>query len=746
MSPSPARATHLRTDVQGLRAVAVVTVVLGHLDLGPLTGGFVGVDVFFVVSGFLITQLMLREVARTGGLSLTDFYARRARRILPAASLVLVATAVASALWLGPLRAPEAFVDVVWAAAFAANVRFAERGTDYFALDLSPSPVQHYWSLAVEEQFYVVWPLLLLAVVLLARRRHRARASDRAAGPDQPAQPAQPVPLGALAGVLVVVAAASLAWSAHRTGETPTAAYFSSLTRAWELALGALGAVAVAAWPARRTLPRAVVEPLALAGLAAVGWACLRLTPATPFPGTAALVPVLGTLAVLLAGATATRSLVDRALSLRALQLLGGWSYSIYLWHWPLVVIPSVHVDRALTLGEKIALAGLTLLLAALTTRLVEDPVRRARGLALPWRGLVLYPTTLALVVSSAVAAGAYVQRTQGEVGRGAAITLPDDWRRELGTDDPATALVRASARASREGRAVPRRLSPPLTRLLDSTADLAGCDYRDDTNRELCPRGDQDAERTVVLLGDSHARHWIPALEPIAEQAGYRAYYLAKPQCVPWLVTSLRGGTEEPFTACDDFKRWALEQVERLQPDLVVVSSSPGTSRGVLVDGEVVDDPEETARAVRRGTTALLERLDAAAGRTVLLADVPILADDPGPCLSSRPRSLRACLTHERPDHRAAAAAQVRAADASGVASVRTRQWFCAGDDCPAVVGSTVPYRDGGHVTTQYAEQLARPLGLSLGLLRRRSSRSAPGRRRCSATGRRGGPAPAAP
>ena len=179
----------LRADIQGMRAIAVLSVIAAHAQLGPFAGGFVGVDVFFVISGFLITQLLTREVERTGRLSILGFYARRARRILPAATLVLVATAVASALWLGAVQAPTAFADIGWAAFFAVNVRFAGLGTDYFAQDLPPSPVQHFWSLAVEEQFYLVWPLVMVLLLLAARTWGRAASSTGSRAPARPPGP-----------------------------------------------------------------------------------------------------------------------------------------------------------------------------------------------------------------------------------------------------------------------------------------------------------------------------------------------------------------------------------------------------------------------------------------------------------------------------------------------------------------------------------------------------------------------------
>ena len=225
-----------RDDVQGLRAIAVLTVIASHAGVPFLPGGFVGVDVFFVISGFLISQLLFREVEKSGRVSIPGFYARRARRILPAATLVTVATIVASAIWLSAIDLLEVVKDALWAVFFAANIHFAAVGTDYFAAEEPPSPLQHYWSLSVEEQFYLVWPALLLVLVLVARRRAAA------------------LPQRLVFGVLLVVTVASFVWSVVSTSSDPLAAYFSTPARAFELGLGALTALvapAVAArWPA----------------------------------------------------------------------------------------------------------------------------------------------------------------------------------------------------------------------------------------------------------------------------------------------------------------------------------------------------------------------------------------------------------------------------------------------------------------------------------------------------------------
>src|SRR6187402_3292258 len=260
-----------RADVQGLRAIAVLTVIAGHAGVPFLPGGFVGVDVFFVISGFLISQLLFREVEKSGRLSIPGFYARRARRILPAATLVTVATVVASAIWLSAVDLLTVVKDALWAVFFAANIHFAAVGTDYFAQEEPPSPLQHYWSLAVEEQFYLVWPALLLLLVLVARRRA--------------------LPKRLVLVVLLVLTLASFVWSVVSTSTDPLAAYFSTLARAWELGLGALTAL-VATTVARR-LPSSARGLLCVAGLGLIALACLVYGDQTPFPGSAAAIPVV---------------------------------------------------------------------------------------------------------------------------------------------------------------------------------------------------------------------------------------------------------------------------------------------------------------------------------------------------------------------------------------------------------------------------------------------------------------------
>jgi peptidoglycan/LPS O-acetylase OafA/YrhL len=357
-----------RPDVEGLRAIAVLLVVLEHAGVPALRGGYIGVDVFFVLSGFLITGLLLREQERDGQVSLPQFYARRARRILPASTLVLVTTVAAAFILLGTNRAIRVTTDGQWASLFAANVRLIEQGTSYLSAQLPPSPLQHYWSLAVEEQFYLVWPFVVWAVIRLGSGR-RLRTS--------------------LAGILTGIIAGSLAWSVWQTGVSEAAAYFSPLTRAWELAAGALLAVAV---PALLRLPTRLGVALSLFGLLSIITAALLFDGDTPIPGYAVALPVGGAF-LALAGCTIAPSRgSETLLATRPLQWIGKRSYAWYLWHWPLLAIVAARIGHPATTLENVAICMIALSIAAISFSLIEHPIHRSTRLmaGTPWLSIAL--------------------------------------------------------------------------------------------------------------------------------------------------------------------------------------------------------------------------------------------------------------------------------------------------------------------------------------------------------------------
>ena len=364
-SPSPptsgraAAGQRFRPDIEGMRAIAVGLVLLFHGFEEPFTGGYVGVDVFFVISGFLITSLLLNEQVKSGHISITRFYARRVRRILPASTLVVLFTVFATYLWLGFIAGNEAAEDAKWTALFAANIHFALVGTDYLGSQLPPSPLQHMWSLGVEEQFYLVWPALFLVLVVLVRgARHR----------------------NALAAALLLIIGCSLAWSVIQTSVNQTWAYFSPLTRAWELGLGAL--VAMLTPILGRLRPLWIAELLAVSGLAGIAVSAFTLTSSTPFPGSAVALPVISSGLLIAAGCANHRTVVGRALSVRPMQWVGARSYSLYLWHWPLLIIPAQYMGHDLNAVQSASWLLLAVLASAITYRFVENPLRRSRFLA----------------------------------------------------------------------------------------------------------------------------------------------------------------------------------------------------------------------------------------------------------------------------------------------------------------------------------------------------------------------------
>ena len=356
-----------RPDVEGLRAVAVGAVILFHAKLVRFTGGFVGVDVFYVISGFVITGVLLRKLEASGSLGFKDFYARRARRILPAAGLVLLVTVFASYHWLGFIRGAEVADDARWSAVFLGNFHFLSIGTNYFASQLPPSPLQNYWSLAVEEQFYLVYPCALaLSLVVIPRLSVRHKVMI-------------------FTGIVIL---GSLSWSIYQTSADPYGAYLSSLTRAWELAVGGFVAAGTQYWLRIR---RDVALYMTWIGVGGIFVAATEFTGNTPYPGWAAVLPVASAALIIIGGMSAGRWGAELLLGSFVFRWLGKLSYSLYLWSWPLLTIAVQSASKPLSVTQRLLTILVSLVLAALTYALIENPIRHSKWVARSWwRGILL--------------------------------------------------------------------------------------------------------------------------------------------------------------------------------------------------------------------------------------------------------------------------------------------------------------------------------------------------------------------
>ncbi len=341
-----------RPDIQGLRAIAILLVVLYHAHVPGIRGGYVGVDVFFVISGYLITSQLVREVAKSGRLSLTRFYLKRVRRLLPSAVIVIVGTLGVAWAFAPPLLSKSLSVDGIFAALYTLNYRLAVEGINYQNAGAAPSAFQHFWSLGVEEQFYLFWPLLIVFAVMLTRRWW---------------QDLLPV-------FLLAVIVVSLYISQYLLAADAPMSYFSVESRAWEFGVGAI--VALAAEMLARMRPNIRLW-ISLSGLAAIIFSGFFYTDATQFPGIHALVPVLGTALVISAGC-GTRIRSEAILDNRVMQWLGTVSYPWYLWHWPILILaPYIWPQVTFTWIVNLGLMVFALLLAAATYYVLELPVRK---------------------------------------------------------------------------------------------------------------------------------------------------------------------------------------------------------------------------------------------------------------------------------------------------------------------------------------------------------------------------------
>jgi peptidoglycan/LPS O-acetylase OafA/YrhL len=686
-----ARGEHqrFRPDVEGLRAVAIVLVVLYHVHAGLAPGGYVGVDVFFVISGFLITGQLVRELRTDGRISFVGFYARRARRILPAAMLTLMVTALASALLLNPLAAKRALGDVLPAIFFGANFHFAAQGADYFNAGLSPSPIQHFWSLAVEEQFYIVWPVLLVvsSLVWLGVRRRSGRG-----------QAGRPV-IGAVAVVLAILAAISLMASIRQTATSPSWAYFSIVTRAWELAVGAAVALAL---PLVARLDRRLAIPLSWVGLSCIALAAALFSDTTPYPGDSALLPVLGAAAVICGGsALASRRFGAEAL-LRTppFQRVGAWSYSWYLWHWPALVLAAAVLGHALSEIQAIAVALVSLVIAVMSFVLLERPIRRiqivvrrpALGLS---AGGVLAAGAVAIVVLSGSLVGPLVSAAA------APVKLPVPYK---------LASLRADLIAGARTVGVPSNLRPALSALGSANPRIIadGCELAFGQDQiKPCIYGDRGSHTTVVLFGDSHAGHWFDALNWISNRRHWRLVVITKEGCTPAEVTF----RDDPDSLCARWREEAKDRIASLHPALVIVSwarwREPLASQKAGV-------PTGYGDAWQDGLAAIFQFLRRSANHVIFISDTPYPQGSAPDCVAGHLSDVRPC-TRKRRDGTvlpAIKAAELRIAKQERINSIDPTSWFCAPKVCPVIVGNILVYHDKSHMTTAWSRFIAPILG----------------------------------
>src|SRR5215471_427882 len=522
--PKPAK---FRPDIEGLRAFAVLSVVLYHAGLFGVHGGFVGVDVFFVISGFLITRLLLESVGERGIRALPTFYTRRIRRLLPAAMTVVVATVVADRIWGPPLSVRPTAVDGIFTTFYGLNYRLAVEGTQYLNEGNAASPLQHFWSLGVEEQFYLCWPILIVLIVLLGRRHRR-------------------VLLGLLLAAIVL---ASFRYSVFLTPADAPWAYFSLGTRAWELGLGALvalGASQLARLPA----------PIALAGgwlaLAAVIASAFVLNGQTPYPGSAAALQVVGA-AVLIACGCAGQRGAGGLLGLRPLQFGGRMSYSWYLWHWPMLVIAPMILGHALGWPERLTVVVLSLVAAIVTFKLIENPARSLRLPNLQW-----FAGGVALSGAAVVAAVLVLGNLPPLVGTGADATVV-----HASTATPAViSEMEAAITAGLNTMDAPRNLTPEPAQ---AHGDVPSSSY-DGCHASLfavtqgpCVFGDRRGKYTVVLFGDSHMQQWQPAFTDAGLYAHWRVINWTKSGCPPQEVTVYNEVLNHAYNTCDIWRTLTL-------------------------------------------------------------------------------------------------------------------------------------------------------------------------------------------
>ena len=646
------KATWHRADITGLRSLAIIPVVVFHAGISQIPGGFIGVDMFYVISGFLITTLLVRD-ATAGRLHLGEFWARRLRRLLPASVVMVAATLVAGHFILSPLRWEQLGREALAAVVYVSNFVFAGQSTDYFAEDVAiPSPLIHTWSLGVEEQFYIFWPLIIIAVVALAKKSRKGIQFH-------------------LFWVFAVLTAASIALSVIWTMTMPQVAFYLLPTRVWEFALAGMLAIA---FP-YLTVPHWLRTTFGFVGFAGIAASLIFIGSSTPYPGTAALLPVVSTILVILAGPRSTdtqQSWPTRILSLKPFVWVGDVSYSWYLWHWPFIVLVPIALGNDalyVTLGAALASLGV----AVLSYKFLENPVRFHPRLV----GSIKLTLLFSLIAMIPVSAGAVATIAAGTQ-----------------TDDPVVV----------EGVAKPLDLKdarfPPALDPCDRETELP-------TGQTICESGDLDSDTVLFLTGDSHAGHWRLALSDAAKAEGVRLVVDWEAGCPTVPITVVPNEGRESAPPCEGNRKNLYKLIHDLKPDALVLSQSDGYFGRISDDGTTVLPEDEQ---LDRWTTAYTEFYDnvrSNVGEMAVVIDNPRNDTDPNDCLATPGNTPDDCaspieevIDDVEPLHQATIDI---VADLGITATLDTRAMLCDDGICRVVDNDVPVYRDFNHLSRQW-------------------------------------------
>jgi len=656
--------------LDGLRGIAVAAVVVEHAWPNLLPGGFTGVDMFFVLSGFLITNQLLSEYQQNGRISLGAFYARRIKRIFPASLLVILATGITWALLFGPGLANEILRSLAAATASISNFYFMASSLDYFQADSGSSPVLHYWSLAVEEQFYLAYPVLLLLIARIARWRNSADSFPRLVG-------------------LTLTVATVLSFLAM-TFSSPTAAFYLPWFRAWELSAGGLIAVFVASQgeAARRIAPHVRSALLAMGSIGLIT-AFVYSETFTRWPGYETAIPVVATCLLVISLFNAPKSSVFFASA--PLVFLGRISFALYLWHWVLLglfdnlSLPGLRSDAFTLLAVSAALA-----LATASTVIVEEPIRSikietSRGTRKAIAaGFLSVAVTLGLIST-----GVPTLAKMAGFGTPLAASLAevrDDFTRLR--DEPGYFTVTGEYRSS---------YSP--------------CAYGAAQSQDLQPLCASTPLPKIVLLGDSHALAWFPAINSWASENGYALIVLGRSACSPFNIQAV------PTEAASNCTRWANEvwgRIEAISPDLLVVATSRFSK--ISVNGALVAPASGSSAWMNVAITQLAE-VRSKGVQVLLVGEVPRASFNIPDCLALRRLAPVAC---ELPVAEALPAIlsenQIGVAASAGINYWNPSEKICPDGVCTWISDNRVMFIDAGHLSATYAMSLKESLGVVLG------------------------------